>query len=76
MGNADNPIFNSVLKTLIVGTFFAEEPYIVLECSSPDWAAVFNMLFQGRVVHYPRLYYGFNHLKLDWRDALPDGFTL
>src|SRR5688572_1994706 len=57
VGDADNQVFNAGLKDLIFGTFFAEEVYIVLECASPDWVAVFDMIFQGRVVHYPRLYY-------------------
>jgi RimJ/RimL family protein N-acetyltransferase len=76
VGDADNPAFNAALKELIVNTFFAEEPYIVLECATPDWVATFDIIFQGRVVHYPRLYYTFDHMKLDWRAALPDGFTM
>lgn len=76
VGRADNAAFNAGLKAQIENNQFAEEAYAVLECSSAEWPPVFDAIFEGWVVHYPRFYYTFQQMKLDWRSAVPEGFAV
>jgi len=75
-GSAHNAAFNAGLKDLLFSTFLAEDEYIVLECDSPEWASTLDAIFQGRVMQYPRYYYTFDQMKLDWQNAVPDDFSL
>lgn len=71
LGNTQNEGFNAGLKA-----FFHGKNHVVLECNSADWPPVFQSLFEGRMVQYPRRYYVFDNPTIDGTLNLPEGFTL
>jgi RimJ/RimL family protein N-acetyltransferase len=75
-GEAHNESFNASLKQHLFSTFLEDEDYMVLECSSEAWASTLDEIFQGRVVKYPRMFYTFDQMKLDWKQMIPDGMSI
>jgi RimJ/RimL family protein N-acetyltransferase len=75
-GEAHNDSFNADLKQHLFSAFLQDEDYIVLECTSTEWEATLDDIFQGRVVKYPRSYYTFEQMKLDWENEIPNGISV
>ncbi len=82
-GKANNADFNRALNTLMMSDDFAKDPCrgsddgVFLTCDSGDWYGQFvTICGELPIIEAPRKRYVFKEAPFDWRERIPDGFTL
>jgi RimJ/RimL family protein N-acetyltransferase len=85
VGAADNNDFNAALRDELAATLLAgdrvnpDDPELVISLESPDWEpALADILADWRwpPIWGSNQHYRFDQLKLNWRELLPEGYTI
>ncbi len=82
-GNVNNDSFNAALRDLILNRIFAGDSlwvsadYMVVCIHPESWTTKFDVIFETRPPQkIPRKYYTYTSLKIDWKEKLPEGFSI